>query len=74
MAFDANQCLSLFERLLAADSTTGQYAAVQKVVTDLLDEWGVPYDLVHKGGVIARLGTPSPSRRIWTISASWSAM
>jgi putative aminopeptidase FrvX len=29
---------------------------VQQVVTDLLDEWGVPYDLVHKGGVIARLG------------------
>ena len=56
MAFDANQCLALFERLLAADSTTGQYAAVQQVVTDLLDEWGVPYDLVHKGGVIARLG------------------
>ena len=56
MAFDANQCLALFERLLASDSTTGQYAAVQQVVTDLLDEWGVPYDLVHKGGVIARLG------------------
>ena len=56
MAFDANQCLALFERLLAADSTTGQYAAVQQVVTDLLDEWGIQYDLVHKGGVIARLG------------------
>ena len=56
MAFDANQCLALFERLLAADSTTGQYAAVQQVVTDLLDEWCTQYDLVHKGGVIARLG------------------
>ena len=56
MAFDANACLALFERLLAADSTTGQYEAVQRLVTDLLDEWGVPYDLVHKGGVIARLG------------------
>ena len=56
MEFDAKGCLSLFERLLQADSTTGQYEAVQKVVTDLLDEWGVAYDLVHKGGVIARLG------------------
>ncbi len=56
MEFDAKGCLSLFERLLAADSTTGQYDAVQKVVTDLLDEWGIAYDLVHKGGVIARLG------------------
>ena len=56
MAFDANQCLALFERLLAEDSTTGQYAAVQQVVADLLDEWGIKYDLVHKGGVIARLG------------------
>lgn len=56
MEFDAKTCLALFERLLAADSTTGQYEAVQKIVTDLLDEWGVKYDLVHKGGVIARLG------------------
>ncbi len=56
MAFEEKACLDLFRRLLAVDSTTGQYEEIQKTVTDLLDEMGVAYDLVHKGGVIARLG------------------
>ena len=56
MAFEEKTCLDLFRRLLAVDSTTGQYEAIQRTVTELLDEMGVPYDLVHKGGVIARLG------------------
>ncbi len=56
MAFDEKTCLDLFGRLLAVDSTTGQYEEIQKTVTDLLDEMGVAYDLVRKGGVIARLG------------------
>ena len=54
--FDEAYCLKTFERLLAADSTTGQYEAVQQVCCDILDELGIPYALTHKGGVIADLG------------------
>ena len=54
--FDEAYCLKTFERLLAADSTTGQYEAVQQVCCDILDELGIPYALTHKGGVIANLG------------------
>ena len=56
IAFDESYCLSCFERLLSADSTTGQYEEVQRVVCAMLDELGVPYTLVRKGGVIADLG------------------
>ena len=55
-AFDENYCLKTFERLLAADSTTGQYEEVQTLAAALLDELGVPYRLTHKGGLIAELG------------------
>ena len=54
--FDEAYCLKTFERLLAADSTTGQYEAVQQVCCDILDELAIPYVLTHKGGVIADLG------------------
>ncbi|MBQ7146882.1 MAG: M42 family metallopeptidase [Lachnospiraceae bacterium] len=54
--FDEKYCLSVFERLLAADSTTGQYEEVQQVLCDILKEQGYPYQLTHKGGVIADLG------------------
>lgn len=54
--FDEKYCLSVFERLLAADSTTGQYEEVQQVLCDILDEQGYPYQVTHKGGVIADLG------------------
>ena len=54
--FDESYCLDSFRRLLAADSTTGQYEEVQRVVCAMLDELGVPYTLVRKGGVIADLG------------------
>ena len=54
--FDEKYCLSVFERLLAADSTTGQYEEVQQVLCDILEEQGYPYQLTHKGGVIADLG------------------
>lgn len=54
--FDRDHCLSIFEKLLAADSTTGQYEQVQAVLTGLLDEMGIPYALTHKGGVIADMG------------------
>ena len=54
--FDEKYCLSVFERLLAADSTTGQYEEVQRVLCEILDEQGYPYQITHKGGVIADLG------------------
>ncbi|MBE7005029.1 MAG: M42 family metallopeptidase, partial [Ruminococcaceae bacterium] len=54
--FDESYCLKTFERLLGADSTTGQYEEVQKLLCELLDELGCPYQVTHKGGVIADLG------------------
>ena len=56
MEFDAKGCLSLFERLLAADSTTGQYEQIEDLLIEMLDEMGYPYERTHKGGVIADLG------------------
>ncbi|MBQ5952224.1 MAG: M20/M25/M40 family metallo-hydrolase [Lachnospiraceae bacterium] len=54
--FDQAYCLETFRRLLAADSTTGQYEEVQRVLCDILYELGIPYTETHKGGVIADLG------------------
>ncbi len=54
--FDEKYCLETFEKLLRADSTTGQYEEVQSLVCAMLDELGVPYTLLRKGGVIADLG------------------
>jgi len=54
--FDEAYCLKAFEKLLGADSTTGQYEEVQKVLCAMLDELGCPYQTTHKGGVIADLG------------------
>ena len=54
--FDEKYCLSAFERLLGADSTTGQYEQVQALLCDMLGELGVPYTTLRKGGVIADLG------------------
>ncbi len=56
MKFDEQYCLSVFERLLAADSTTGQYEEVQQVLCGILDELKIPYEATRKGGVIADLG------------------
>ena len=56
IAFDESYCLKSFERLLGADSTTGQYAEVQALLCTMLDELGYPYHVTHKGGVIADLG------------------
>ncbi len=54
--FDRDYCISAFKKLLGADSTTGQYLEVQRVLCALLDEIKVPYTLTRKGGVIAGLG------------------
>ena len=53
---DEKYCLEVFKRLLAADSTTGRYEEVEKVLTDILDELGFSYAKTHKGGVIADMG------------------
>ena len=55
-AFDQDYCLSTFERLLGADSTTGQYEEVQGLLCQMLDELGYAYETVRKGGVIVDLG------------------
>ena len=54
--FDKDYCMEAFAKLLGADSTTGQYEEVQRVLCGMLDELHVPYALTHKGGVIAELG------------------
>ena len=56
MTFDQSYCLDTFRRLIAVDSTTGQYAKIQQTVAEILDELGYPYYITHKGGVIADLG------------------
>ena len=55
-AFDERYCLETFRRLLAVDSTTGQYEEIQTLICPLLDELGFPYTVIRKGGVIAELG------------------
>ena len=55
-AFDEKYCMKAFERLLAADSTTGQYEEIQALLMKMLDEIGVSYTVTHKGGVIADMG------------------
>ena len=54
--FDKDLCLDYFHRLVAVDSTTGQYEAIQQLVCAMLDELGYPYHVTHKGGVVADLG------------------
>lgn len=56
MTFDQSYCLDVFRRLIAVDSTTGQYEKIQRTVTEILDELEYPYHVTHKGGVIADLG------------------
>ena len=55
-AFDERFWQDAFEKLLAVDSTTGEYDEIQELVCRMLDELGYPYQLLHKGGVIADLG------------------
>lgn len=55
--FDEAYCIETFKRLLAVDSTTGQYEEIQKLTCAILDELGYPYRTIHKGGIIADLGS-----------------
>lgn len=54
--FDERYCVETFRRLLDVDSTTGQYVQIQKTVSEIVEGLGYPYELTHKGGVIADLG------------------
>ena len=54
--FDENYCLESFRKLLAVDSTTGQYEQCQALLCRMLDELQIPYTVTRKGGVIAELG------------------
>lgn len=54
--FDQAYCLDVFEQLIRVDSTTGQYEEIQALVCRMLDQLDVPYQVTHKGGVIADLG------------------
>ena len=51
--FDETYCLDAFRRLLAVDSTTGQYEEIQKLLCAMLEELDCPYTLIRKGGVVA---------------------
>ena len=56
MHFDQDYCLDIFKKLVAIDSTTGQYEEIQAALCRILDELGYSYTLTHKGGVIAEVG------------------
>ncbi|MBQ7727391.1 MAG: M42 family metallopeptidase [Clostridia bacterium] len=54
--FDEKYCLEVFKKLVACDSTTGKCEDIEKLVADMLDQLGYPYQRIHKGGIIADLG------------------
>ena len=54
--FDEKYCLDQFRKLLAIDSTTGQYREIQDYVCGEIERLGFPMEVTHKGGVIADLG------------------
>ena len=54
--FDSRYCIDTFERLLMADSTTGQYEQIQDLLCRMLDEMEYPYEILRKGGILADLG------------------
>ena len=53
--FNQDRCIDYFKRLLDVDSTTGQYEEIQKLLCGMLDEMGVTYRTIRKGGVIAEI-------------------
>lgn len=55
-AFDEAYCLETFKKLLAVDSTTGQYEEAQAIICSTLDGLGYAYHVTRKGGVVADLG------------------
>ena len=55
-SFDEAYCLDQFQKLLAIDSTTGQFREIQNYVIGEIQRLGFPMEVTHKGGVIADLG------------------
>ena len=55
-AFDRETCLDYFRKLIAVDSTTGQYEKLQDLLCRMLAELGFPCRVTRKGGVVADLG------------------
>jgi len=56
LSFDGKKCLDLFGEMIAIDSTTSQFRAIQDWLCRKLDRMGVRYAVTRKGGVIAELG------------------
>ncbi len=56
MAFDEKYCLDVLEKLLAIDSTTGQYVQIEECVTKMVEKMGYSCLHTHKGGLICDLG------------------
>ncbi|MBR3016826.1 MAG: peptidase M42 [Clostridia bacterium] len=54
--FDENYVISAFQALLAIDSTTGQFRAVQDWTVEEIKRLGYTPQVTHKGGVIVDLG------------------
>ena len=54
--FDESYTLDTFRTLLAVDSTTGQYQAIQEKTAELIRALGFEPRFTHKGGVLADLG------------------
>ena len=54
--FDERYTLETLQALLAVDSTTGQYQAIQEKAAELIRALGCEPSFTHKGGVLADLG------------------
>ena len=54
--FDEQYTLETFRRLLAVDSTTGQFEAISETAAEIIRELGFEPVFTHKGGVLADLG------------------
>ena len=54
-AFDEKYFLKTFEDLIKIDSTTGDYEEIQSHICGLLDEMGISYKTLRKGGIVAEL-------------------
>ena len=53
---DERFCLETLQRLLETDSTTGQHAQIEALVSGMLAEMGLPVYRLHKGGLISEIG------------------
>ena len=55
-SFDEKYCLDQFQKLLAIDSTTGQFREIQTYAETEIAHLGFVPQTAHKGGVLADLG------------------